>query len=243
MKNYTAEFGKEKLSFKVPESWEDVSFKDFLTFYDHQDDVGFMISTVTGLPTDFINNKDYAEFAGKLVETFASLGAIPDMDTDPKALWVYKDTRTNLTLSEFKWTVSFNQQIDAVYYANTIQKKDEDGKVIQPTDKEVLEIFPNLCAIFMQPYFTGNDYDKKEADNIVKYFENYSFVEVVRLGRFFLHKLMRLKNSSIGSYLKENTKIQNWKRVIRYLGKPLVSIRCFIAYRKVARLLKQQSLK
>ena len=242
MKNYTAEFGKETLNFKVPEDWGDVSFKDFLSFYDHKDDLGFVISTVTGLPTDFINNPDYAEFAGKLIETINDLGDMPDMDQDPKAVWTYNDTRTNIELKDFKWTVSFNQQIDAVFYGNSIQKKDSDGKAIDPTDQQVLSIFPNLCSIFMQPYFTGKDYDKKEADKLVEFFENYSFAEVVKLGRFFLSKLMKLKGSSMDSYLKASTKKKSWRWVLKFLGKPLENIRCYIRYQKAVRLLNSQSL-
>ena len=249
IENY-AEYEGNKIKFRVPEKWEDVSFKDFVMFFKNQKDIDYVLSVITGLPLDFICNPIYSEFSGKLLKCISDLGGMPNLKKPPKGLWRYKDQSVNIKLDNFQWTVSLGQQVDAMHYIQSVTKKDEEGNNIPLTDEETMSIFPNVCAIFMQPYLIGKKrdeydstrwkYDNIESQKLVEYFNNYNFVDLVRLGGFFLNKLQRLNKVSINYYLTRNTKMKRLTQVIKILLKPLVSFRCYILYRRAARLADQK---
>ena len=228
MKRYIAETKDQEYKFSVPENWDEVSFKDFLDFYQNKDDIEAVISVLTGLPVDFVSNPDYTELMIKIVEDINALGDIPNLKKQPKSLWTYEDKRVNLKLDSFKWTVSIAQQIDSVEIKSQLN---EDS-----TDVEIFNIYADICAMFMQPHFDNSNYDYGESQKYKPYFMEQPFAEVVRLGTFFLTKQMRLKKNSTNHYLKTHTIMTKLKQVLKILVKPLVNIRAYILYRKAARL-------
>ena len=228
MKRYIAETKEQEYKFSVPENWDEVSFKDFLDFYQNKDDIEAVISVLTGLPVDFVSNPDYTELMIKIVEDINALGDIPNLKKQPKSLWTYEDKRVNLKLDSFKWTVSIAQQIDSVEIKSQLN---EDS-----TDVEIFNIYADICAMFMQPYFDDAPYNYGESQKYKPYFMEQPFAEVVRLGTFFLSKQMRLKRNSTNHYLKTHTMLTKLMQGLKILVKPLANIKAYILYRKAARL-------
>lgn len=230
MNNYTAiKLDNTEVKFKMPEEWKEVSFNDFLNFYDNRDNVSVMVHALTGLPLDFVENPDYTEFMLKVVDDLNKLGDLPNLDSKPKNLWTYEDKQVNIKLDSFKWTVSMSQQLDVSALKGGLTK--------DSTEKEIFELYPMICSIFMQPYFDGvKDYNYTESKKYEKYFKNLPFDDVVRLGGFFLSKLTKLSENTISQYLRQKTMRTRLQRVFKTLMKPLVSIKAYILYRRVARL-------
>lgn len=181
--------GQKDLSVSIPESWADVTFKQFVALANEKEPIE-RLSILTGIPSDlFVTYPDLADFY-VWVETKLAWSNDWAESKSKGELFNIKGEQFHFPKEIGILSIGLYEDMKA-----TIQEKvegadnDEDRKLRQ------IETYPLICAAYYQLHRDG-EYNYLKAEELVKVFENEPCEKVINCGGFFLNKVESLRNGT-----------------------------------------------
>jgi len=169
--------GKETIPYHIPESWEDVTFKQFLECSEEKDGIT-RVSILTGVPKEFFQ---YDELINHYIWLEGQLS------------WSHQFKEKESSMEMFKTLEGY------FYFPEDVEMKSIGAyKDIQSEAQEVenpLEVYPFIVSAYYVLERDG-EYDYGKAKEMISYFENQPCTAVINSGSFFLNKLERLRNGT-----------------------------------------------
>ena len=188
--------GRDTLKVSIPESWDDVTFKQFRLIANEEDELT-RLSILTGIPTDLFNK--YPELADFYV-------------------WVGNNLRWSNEWTEDKSDVEcFLLGDDIFHFPKDIGMlsvglfKDIQNEA-KDNSEDITSIYPLICASYYQLLKDG-EYDYVKAEGYKKLFEGQPCRKVYNAAGFFLSKVTELRNG-----MKVKRKRQAILTIKRWLG-------------------------
>ena len=185
--------GKDTLKVSIPESWDDVSFKQFRLISNEKDELK-RLSILTGIPTDLFNK--YPELADFYV-------------------WVGNNLRwSNEWVEDESSSECFLIEDDVFHFPKDVGMlsiglfKDIQNEASENID-DITSIYPLICASYYQLLKDG-EYDYVKAEGYKKLFENQPCKKVYNSAGFFLSKV---------NELRDGTKVKRKSQVILTIRK------------------------
>jgi len=190
---------KQTITYHIPESWGDVTFKQFLECSEEKDGIN-RVSILTGIPKDFFQ---YQELVNHYI-------------------WLEGQLEWSHTFEEKEADVAMFQTPEGYFYfPKDIEMKSIGAyKDIQSEAQEVenpLEVYPFIVAAY---YVLDRDgeYDYGKAKEMLGFFEGQSCIEVINSGSFFLNKLQKLRSGTKPTQKPLNIRVIKYLRdMIRFL--------------------------
>jgi hypothetical protein len=171
--------GQDTLKVNIPESWEDVTFKQLANIIDEKDAL-VRVSVLTGIP----------------VELFSKYPELADF-------YVWLETKLDWS-SEWKDGGSdsevFNLDDGTFYFPKDVGVlsiglyKDIQSEA-QKNKEKLHSIYPLICASYYQIIKDG-EYDYIKAQNYVSMFEEQPCMKVYNAAGFFLTNVTALRNGT-----------------------------------------------
>jgi len=197
--------GREPISIEIPESWDDVTYSQFIGISNEEDQLK-RLSILTKIPDDLFIK--YPELADFYVWVESSLQ------------WSNKwDEKENLYESFLIDNDTFHFPKDIGVLSIGLYK--DLQKEIQDNKDNILNIYPLICASYYQLIKDG-EYDYNKAANYVSVFNKQPCKKVYNSAGFFLNKLSELRSGTLNEQKKGVIPtIKRWLALIgflRYLG-------------------------
>jgi hypothetical protein len=219
-----------KIKFKMPSSWQDVSFKTGVEILKSGDSDIKLLSRLSGISYDeLINATDFEELF-YFINSFTWVGTLPLKESPemPKSvkfgdrLIIFPHVVYNDTFDLGNASVGMVKDMEAVLTNKT--REVLNGEERDLTNIELIEILPFVVAIYLQKVMDRN-YDYEKAMRLVDdVSEKMSFKEVLNIGYFFLQKLIALNNGQKINATKGSLILKRLKRAWWNLGQRLVSM-------------------
>ena len=168
---------RQTIPYHIPESWEEVTFKQFLECSEEKDSIT-RVSILTGIPKEFFQ---YQELVNHYIWLEGQLS------------WSHTFEEKESNVAMFKTPEGY------FYFPKDVEMKSIGAyKDIQSEAQEVenpLEIYPFIVSAY---YVLDRDgeYDYGKAKEMIGFFECQSCIEVINAGGFFLNKLERLRSGT-----------------------------------------------
>jgi len=194
---------QKPLKVQEPQSWDDVTFKQFRDIQKESDSLG-RLSILTGIPVDFFNKyPDLADYYVYLEHNMSWSNEWDDSKSSGEVFILDNET------------FSFPKDVGmlSVGLYKDIQNEAQENK------DSILDIYPLICASYYQVLRDG-EYDYKKASGLVEVFENQPCVKVYNAASFFLNKVQGLRNGT-----KVGLKSQVIRMTRKWLG--LIGLRKF----------------
>jgi hypothetical protein len=219
-----------KIRFKMPSSWQDVSFKAGLDILKSGDSDIKLLSRLSGVSVDDLSNATDFEELFYFINSFTWLGTLPlkespEMPRSVKMggrLIIFPHVVYNDKFDLGNASVGMVKDMEAVLTNKT--REILNGEERELTNIELIEILPFIVAIYLQKVIDRN-YDYEKAMRLVDEVSNQmSFKEVLNIGYFFLQRLIVLNNGQKTKRTKASLILKRLKRAWWNLGQRLASM-------------------
>ena len=170
--------GQKSIHANIPQSWSEVTYKQFLEVKDEKDPIK-RVSILTDIPVEFFQYKEMVDFYIWLEE---------------KLIWSNKYEEEDSS-GEFFRIDDYNFHFPKDINLKSIGLYWDIQSEAQESDKDVLKIFPFICAGYLQLEL-DTEYDYGKAKEYEKYFMSQPCNKVLNCGNFFLSKVNKLKNGT-----------------------------------------------
>lgn len=183
--------------FKIPTNWGDVTYKNYIALLDCKNLTDY-ISLFTGIEKDILLKAELRNVE-VIAQSLSFLNVPPKFESGPTKLvgpYVLPVDVTTETLGQFE---DLRGLLAKAPNPDTIEGA-----------KQMSDLYLEACAIYCQKLIHGS-YDYTKVPEVKEQLKNYSCIEVVQTGAFFLFKPL---NSS--------TPIQKRSRNIRQRLKKLI---------------------
>lgn len=188
--------GQDTLKVNIPESWEDVTFKQLAKVIDEEDAL-LRVSVLTGIPVELFSK--YPELADFYVWLENKLGWSSE----------WKDVDSNAEVFLLKDEVfSFPKDVGILSIG---LYKDIQSEAQKNVDK-VHSIYPLICASYYQ-IIKDEEYDYIKAQSYVSMFEEQPCKKVYNAAGFFLSKVTELRGGT-----KKGLRVRVIQTIKRWLG-------------------------
>lgn len=196
----TRKFNGVKVTY--PGSWDEINYFQFLQLKNGVESDAEIISILTGLPIETIlNSKDVVAYE-QIKADFAFYVNVPEVFR-PYSIHIKGQTKL-LPDDIGKHSVAQFEDLKAI-----IANLYKDG---EPHENEVLNAFPMMCAIYVQPLLDG-EYSYKAAKELSKEIYMCKGLDIAGLGTFFFKKLIGLF-LGIEKAQRSRSPIQKLKRLV-----------------------------
>lgn len=189
MLDFTITLNGIKVHKKIPTSWEEVPFKDFIKLNTGSELTA--LAMLTGVEEEIIAKAEISNL-NKVISALGFLKTEIAMAKFPKSIAGY--------------TVRQDLGFDAFGQYTDIKTEIDKGL----TGIELIKIYPLLGAIYIT-----SPYDFKEAEKKVSEIENAPCTEVLALGNFLLMKLIALRSSTNHASQSQLTPLKKWRLAFR----------------------------
>lgn len=171
--------GQKTLHVSIPESWDDVTFKQFRDIHKEEDSLK-RVSILTDIPYELFNK--YPELADFYVWL------------ESKLSWASEWDETNTDCEVFileDETFNFPKDVGmmSIGLYKDMQNEAQENK------DNIIDIFPLICASYYQLIKDG-EYNYVKANELVNLFDNQPCVKVYNAAGFFLNKVNVLRNGT-----------------------------------------------
>ena len=171
--------GQKDLDITIPESWDDVTFKQLQLIYNEEDSLK-RVSVLTGIPVEsFTKYPELADFYVWLESKLSWSSEWMEADNDG-VVFVLED-------DSFYFPKDVGVLSIGLY--KDIQKEATDNK------DNIIDIYPLICASYYQLLKDG-EYDYIKASELVPMFENQPCNKVYQAAGFFLSKVNVLRSGT-----------------------------------------------
>lgn len=197
----------------IPTEWDDVTYRQYIAFLDTNNSLPEYIALFTGIPLETLLKAEL-----KNLETISIalsfLTVPPKMEAKPTSMVGPYTLPKDVTLS------SLGQFEDL----RSLLKKLPKSLETKEEQKQVAELYLKACAIYAQKIIHG-EYDPERVPKVKEELKNYSCIEVLQTGGFFLSKPLNISQNT-------KTRSQNIRQRLRKL------IQDFPGYQKTLDLLQ-----
>jgi len=183
----------QKDSFEFPENWGEISWANLIKLINGELGNFEVIQNILGLPQQTFESLP-ADLYNAFEKALLQLGDINVSLNEPPVAFLFRGNVYNM--SDDIGALPIGQYKDALH---KIQKLGAEAKNI-----EIINLFPEIFSIYLQPKVTGKGYDSTEAKKLVKDVFECSGLDVLAFGNFFLQKATLLKNGSQKTLLTTN---------------------------------------
>ena len=213
-----------KLKFTAPQSWEDVTVKEFVAlskwakstpedlhklwqiFSGIEDDELYKLKMKNLLALEYV-----LEFLAYPMD-FAAIEEVKTITYEGKEITVDKELNF----------VTYGQFIIAQKIVKAMMKANGNKKKLNPLI--VAKFTAQLAAVIIYPEATGEEFTEKGANDLAQDLENYRFVDIYPAAVFFCQKYSEL-NKYVGKNLKR-------KRTTTRLGRTLRNFLSTVNYKQ-----------
>lgn len=217
--------GKNKLRVKVPNSWHTVPYHKALTIWQNPDmSDAAVFALLSGVSEEEIRDNLPIEPLSIWALTFTYLNQVPEIKVPelPNEVWldgkrkilphvVYNDP-TDMG----KCTVGMIEDMKHIL--------NQASKNIESDSFALHKIFPELCAIYLQPLYNRGNYDYDQAQRLIPASKELDTMTVLNLGFFLLTKLAVLRSGHLQKWQNINLIKRKLMRVCYSLTQRLASI-------------------
>lgn len=194
----------------IPEKWSECTFIQLVRMNLLPENEAQVVSIFTGMSEDFL-------LLCKEVDIFEKiLVDISFMSTDIPNIPIIDF----ITIDEKKYKVPKDLMFESVaqYEDMKVVIKQLQNEGDKLTDLEVMELYPSMIAIYIQPQIDG-EYDYFKAQELANKIYLLPCMEVIGIGSFFLMKYNVLKLGTMNAVLKEGMNRRKEQRAFPILWK------------------------
>ena len=210
---------KTGLEINIPNSWNEISWSDGFYLLAHGGEMTdiALLSFLSGISIEKLRQETDIESIHYLIHSLTFLADYPSFD---KASFPREYGGTSLP-----WIDKY----DIFDLGGCSVGQVEDMRMIitqanAQSDLEVVQLYPQICAIYLQPIFYGPAYDFDKAKLMSEVIQYDSFLPVYNMGAFFLKKLSGLP-TGLQSVKRSRFSVRTrLRRALRNLRKLLDSI-------------------
>ena len=171
--------GQKDLKVHIPESWDDVTFKQLSLISDEEDGLK-RVSILTNIPVETFNKyPELADFYVWLEDKLSWVNTFEPKDKDVEVFILDNDV--------FHFPKDIGILSIGLY-------QDIRNEAVENKDK-IFTIYPLICASYYQLLRDG-EYDYTKASELVELFENQPCIKVYNAAGFFLNKLNVLRSGT-----------------------------------------------
>lgn len=173
-------FWIEKQAYDLPTCWDEVTYSQYVALLTTQDSLPGFLSLFTGLSTEFLNkaNINSAELAWK---TLSFLTIPPVLEKKPSLrIGPYASKESSINN-----VVQFEDLQQLFLKTPPRIEKKEDTML-------AFDLYLTACAIYVQKIKHGS-YDRSKIDEVKEELRQYSSIEVLQTGGFFLFRAFKLQ--------------------------------------------------
>lgn len=218
MSKDTMRFKKSNLSFTLPSGWHDVPFnKAFEIITQDLTDLQ-IISILTGHSVKLLKQSTDLETIHYLKQSLLFLNEDP-IKKNPE----FPVKCMGKPLPYVNYADKFD--LGKVTVGQVEDMQAEIAKVDQEDEQGILQVFPVIIAIYMQPIYNNKPYDYDEAIGMVKDVEEQvDYKTMINMGSFFLRKLAGWSTGQKNSLQKVLSPLLKLKQVFSNYLQLLVSM-------------------
>lgn len=200
---------------KIPKSWDDVSFRQYINLAKASDDYIKVLSLFLHIDYNTIKKAKVENF-DTLIASLAFMKTPPHWEESPTKLGKIKMPK------DITWeTVEQFEEMRQV-----IVKFDVNDSLAQ------IEQYRRIVAIYYQPLKDNSEYDSEKSEYLLDEIDNMSCIEVISMGRFFFAKLISSMNNIPNNFLSQNIRPKSRMQVFLNLTKRLASTPLFRRLRR-----------
>ena len=205
---------KSKLEIPLPQGWHQVTFNKAIDVIEQNYTSVELLAVLSDLDPKEISKATDHESIYYLVQSLLFLQDIPKAEMPSKAMGVsIPDVDDSDRFDLGKATVGQVEDMKMVLQSRQNELKD---------DLAVIKIYPEICAIYLQPLVLKKEYDYDAAMLYAKHLEsNCDFKTIVSMGAFFLWRLSDLTSGLMKDKQKRPTRKRKLKQAFRSLGRLL----------------------
>jgi hypothetical protein len=200
----------QKDNFEFPENWSEISWANLIKLIQGELGNFEVIQNILGLPQEKFEALP-ADLYNAFEKALLQLGEIDVTLSEPPVAFLFRGNVYDMT--DEIGTLPIGQYKDALH---KIQKLG-----VEATNIDIINLFPEILAVYLQPKVTSKSYDSTEAKKLVKDIFACSGLDVLAFGNFFLQKATLLKNGSQKTLLTTNIQKSKKGRVMTFLQKVL----------------------
>lgn len=169
--------GQDTLKVRIPENWDDVSFKEIQLLTNEKDELK-RLTILTGIPFNLWDKyPDLADFYVWVSDKLLWANSFDEEDSNLE-VFILEDEIFNFPKDVGVLSIGLYKDIQSEAHKN----KDN-----------ILSIYPLICASYYQIMKDG-EYDYSKAEKYVGMFEDQPCKKVYNSGGFFLSKVKGLKS-------------------------------------------------
>lgn len=167
-----------------PGSWDEINFFQYQQLALGCESDAEVVSIITGMPLEAVRDSKDVKAFQEIVSDFSFYATPPKDFKIPESVVI---NGTEVAIPKDIGTHSVAQFEDLKAIIAELYPTPES----EPTHNEVIEKYPLICAIYLQPLLDG-EYGYSKANGLVKTIYMLPAVHVMGLGTFFFKKLIAL---------------------------------------------------
>ena len=183
---------------QIPTSWEEVTYAQYIQLI-HGPSLPAVISIFTGLPEETVTKAELKNLESVLI-------ALGFLDTPPQLTGKSKMVGP-YTMPDDVTIQSLGQFEDL---RGLIQKLPKTDKYTIEDNLAISDLYLEACAIYVQK-IKDNAYDANRVPIVKEELKNYSCMEVLQTGAFFLYRPITMSRSTTTRY---RSIIQHLKKML-----------------------------